>query len=406
MTSIALAAAQLLADDVDPWGMPVLRALLPLAGMTLIEQQAERARAAGVSRLLVLVDGVPPALAEACDRISARGLAVDLVRSGADVLRLASGHDRVMLVADGLIAGDQVWSAAFNARAPTIMVTDDVSITQGLERIDAHCRWAGLAVLPVGALAALESAPREWDPQLLLFRAAVQDSAARIAIDPALFVKGDMMVAETAEAVATLERRLLTTQSGEASGLGRRYFAGPLVRLFGGPLLGAQQSGSVARLMAPLAFAAAAAAFLAGQPWIAAGLGMAGILADEAARFVARFRAESAMWRRVGGLALPIQLLALMIGERGAMWGNGHWLGEGSFPLAILVGLAMTSRLFRPLADDALLWPMLLVSAVIGDWQAAFDWVALAALLLLAVQLADPSRFNLPWRRHDATKKA
>lgn len=406
MTIAALAAAQLLADDVDAWGMPMLRALLPLAGMTLIEQQAERARAEGVSSLLVLVDGVPPALSEACDRIRSRGLTVELVRSGADVVRLAKGHDRLLLVADGLVAGNQAWAAAVSARAPAVLVTADVSVTQGLERIDAMSRWAGLASVPASALATVETSPRDWDPQLLLFRSAVQGGAARITVDSAMFVSGDMMVADSAEALTALERRLLTAHADTAGGIGRRHVVGPMVRLFAGRLLGYHRSGIIARLFAPIAFSAAAISFIIGLPWIAVACGLAGIFADETAAFVAQFRSESRLWSRVGGIALLCQLLALLAGERGAtLIDSGNWLGSGTFPLVVLVAIAALSSRVRLLADDALAWILLGIFSWMTGWQASFDWVAMIALTLLFAVMVDVRRFVLPRRSDGATKK-
>ncbi|MFM6854686.1 MAG: hypothetical protein ACKOUM_11465, partial [Sphingopyxis sp.] len=247
MSVIALTAAQSLADDVDAWGMPVLRAMLPIAGLTLIEQQAERARAVGIGHLLVLVDGVPPALVEACDRMRARGLAVDLVRDGGDVIRLASGADRVMLVADGLVAGDQPWRTLSGANSAALLVTADDSMTQALERIDAATRWAGLALLPISRLAALDGAPADWDPQLTLFRQAVQDDVPRIACDPALFVSGDISIAQSPVAAAEVELRLLAVDDDGPNGLLRRWVITPLARLFARPLLGGQRAGKIAR---------------------------------------------------------------------------------------------------------------------------------------------------------------
>lgn len=406
MTVVALAAAQLLTDDVDAWGMPVLRALLPLAGMTLIEQQAERARAAGVAAFLVLVDGVPPALAEACDRIKARGLAVELVRSGADVLRLAKGHDGVLLVADGLIAGEQIWSVVGGARGASLLVTADASVTQGLERIDAQSRWAGLAILPAAALATLETSPRDWDPQLLLFRAAVQDGAARVPVDTSLFVSGDMMLAETSEAVATLERRLLAAPRRDHGGLGRRHLAGPLVRLFAGRLLASHRSGKIARVMAPIAFGGAGVAFMFGQTAAAIMLGIVGVLADEAADFVAQFRAESRLWSRIGKSALILQLLAIMIGERGASWGsNGEWLGQGSFPLTLLVAMSALTGKVRLPADDALCWALIGLATLIIGLQASFAWVVMVALALMLLTLIDIPIDKFKRRKVAATEK-
>lgn len=407
MTCVALAAAQLLTEDVDAWGMPILRALLPLAGMTLIEQQAERARAIGVSSFLVLVDGVPPTLAEACDRIRGRGLHVELVRSGADVMRLAEGHDRLLLVADGLIAGEQIWAAAGAARTSSLLVTADASVTQGLERIDAEARWAGLALLPSSAIAMLETSPRDWDPQLLLFRAAVQDGASRIAVDTSLFVSGDMMVAETSEAVIALERRLLSSPRDDRGGIGRKHLAGPLVRLFAGRLLGSQNSGKIARVVAPAAFISAGIAFALDHPVVAIALGIFGVLADEAAEFVGEFRAEAPGWRRMGWVALSFQLLALLIGERGFEWTtDGVNFGEGSFPLVILVAIAALSTKLRWPFDDALGWILVGLLCSFVGLQNAFDWAVMVALALLLATLVDVPVTRLVRWKGGFTKKA
>ena len=64
-----------------------LRALLPLAGQTLIEYQARCAAAAGAVPLLVLVERVPVALNEAFERLRAEGIAVVAVGDGAEASR-------------------------------------------------------------------------------------------------------------------------------------------------------------------------------------------------------------------------------------------------------------------------------------------------------------------------------
>ena len=59
-----------------------LRALLPLAGRTLIEYQARCAAAAGAAPIVVMVERVPPALHEALERLRGDGLAVIPVSDG------------------------------------------------------------------------------------------------------------------------------------------------------------------------------------------------------------------------------------------------------------------------------------------------------------------------------------
>ena len=79
-----------------------LRALLPLAGQTLIEYQARCLAALGAAPLLVLVERIPPALNLAFDRLRAEGIAVVAVSDGSEAAsRLDAGRD-VILLADGI----------------------------------------------------------------------------------------------------------------------------------------------------------------------------------------------------------------------------------------------------------------------------------------------------------------
>ncbi len=369
MTLALLASAQLLADDVDAWGMPRLRALLPIAGMTLIEQQAERARSCGVTSMMVLVDGIPAALAEACDRIRARGLPVQLVRDGGDVAAGAGGAERLMLAADGLVAGELPWKAAAAARS-AMLVAADGHATQAMERIDADTRWAGLAMVPQSALAALADAPADWDPQLLLFRRAVQEDAPRIAWDDGAFVGGDIILASSAVAATAAEARLMGAAEQRESGIARRYLIGPLVRLFAGPLLGAQRSSVVARGGTIVAAILAGGAALMGQPLVAIGLGLVAAIAHAAGDFVAGFRPESAALRRATLAGIVVQILAFALVERGVEAGTASdWIGSGSMAATLMLLASAT------IAQRSSGWPLL-------DLPAA--WIGMALILPFA----------------------
>ncbi len=388
MTLIALAAAQTLADDVDAWGMPRLRALLPMAGMTVIEQQAEQARRAGASRMLLLIDGVPPALAEATDRIRGRGLAVDLVRDGGDVQRLAGDATRLLLVGDAIIASATAWRAVSSARSPILLVTDDSSSTQILERIDADTRWAGLALLDSASLTGLAQCQPDWDPQLYLFRAAVQTGADRLDWDEGQFVSGDMAVASSSTAIAALESRVMAQSDAREAGLGRRWLMTPVVRLAAGPLLARQSSGKVARLLSIGLSLLGGGAMLAGQLLPGLALGAAAMLAHVAGDFVARFRPEAALWRHLATTGIVAQLLLLLLAERGSLWGSAaQWLGQGGFGLALAAIVSETARLrtARPQLDLAAIWPIFLAAAALTGPLAAPAIVAIPALTLFVL---------------------
>lgn len=385
MTLIALAAAQTLADDVDSWGMPRLRALLPMAGMTVIEQQAEAARRAGTTLFLILVDGVPPALAEACDRIRARGLPVELVRDGNDVQRLKGAGTRMLLVGDAIIASPAAWRAIASVRNQTILVTDDNNVTQTLERIDADTRWAGLGLIDCGSPHQLADCPPDWDPQLYLFRAAVQNGVDRLDWDASQFISGDMAVATSGSAIAALEARVMNESESREAGVGRRWLMNPLVRLAAGPLLAQQASGKAARLLSLGFSLLAGGLILAGQLLPALALGIAAMLAHVAGDFVARFRPEGALWRGLAGTGLAAQILVLILVERGSLWGSSAALwGGGGMTLAVVAMVAEGSRLRQPdpQLDLAAIWPLYLAAAALLAPAPAAIAVAVPAMAL------------------------
>lgn len=389
MTLVVLASAQILADDVDPWGMPRLRALLPVAGMTVIEQQAERARANGAERMILLVDGIPAGLAEACDRIRSRGLPVELVRDGPGTARASGPDARMLLVADGLVAGDQAWRVAAGARAPAVLVTEDAVVTQELERIDPATRWAGLALIGANDVAALAQAPDGWDAQLMALRQAIQADAQRIAWDKALFVSGDMALATATSSARDAEQRLLAGVDRGGAGLGQRWLIDPLARLASAPLLSRHSSGRVAHGLSLAAALGAAGTMLAGWPIVSVALGLFSAFAGGLAGFVSRFRPEGRLEMSLGGAALAGQLVAMLLVERGVQW-DGSLLGSGGAGLAavaLLMVVLPRNSFGSRLPDLPFLWALLLLTAPMigvanGAALTALVSAAMASMLL------------------------
>lgn len=162
-----------------------LRALVTVAGETLIERQAARLADVGVTHIAVAVAAVPADLLATCDRIRRRGVKVTPVRAAADLLALVEGDDRIILVTDGLQAGGMHYAAIAKPGSPAILVTGDTPLTQGFERIDAMRRWGGLASISDHMVRELAEMPGEWDMILTLLRMAVQSGARRLYCEPA-----------------------------------------------------------------------------------------------------------------------------------------------------------------------------------------------------------------------------
>jgi hypothetical protein len=385
MSLTVLAAAQMLTDDVDAWGMPRLRALLPVAGMTVIEQQAMRAQALGAVRLLVQVDSIPTALAEALERVRARGLPVEPIRDAVAVARLVGTGSALLIVADGLVADDAAWRAIGSVRGDTLMVANDSNATQAFERLDPQHRWIGLAMVAGESAAALAQAPDGWDAQLTLLREVAAGDAARLVWDDSQCVAGAVILATDGAAIITAERQLLALRATADPGIGRRWLAGPLLELAGGPLLGTMRSGQVARWATVALASIAAACLLSANPIVGIAIAWLAAWSHAGADFIARFRPESKVGHglAIGGSGLQLASFALF--ERGAALAPFNW-GTGGIGATMMLALAMLlARHPRAhwLPDLLATWPVALLLAL----TAGYDVSVLATSILVGLLL-------------------
>jgi len=203
-----------------------LRALLPLAGQTLIEYQARCLAALGAAPLLVLVERVPVALNDAFERLRGEGIAVVAVSDGAEAASRFEAGTEVILLADG-IAPDMndvgrlgnLDGVDGNDGSLVLTVPDDDD-HRGFERIDASHRWAGLARLPAGLVGATAAMIGDWDLQSTLLRRAVQSGARLV---PAASGEGAGPFLADGDAMPGYERRLLVASRGSRTDLVSRF---------------------------------------------------------------------------------------------------------------------------------------------------------------------------------------
>lgn len=288
-----------------------LRALVTVAGETLIERQAARLADVGVTQIAVAVGTVPPELLATCDRIRRRGLTVTPVRSAADLLAIVRADDRLLLVADGLRAGPTHYAAIARPGSPAILVTGDTVLTQGFERIDAARRWGGLASISQPMVAELAAMPGEWDMMLTLLRVAVQAGSRRLYCEPALFEQGEIAIVADRPTAAAIEQSSLQQVEYGGMGFGRSAFLMPLVRLAGPLLVRSPLTARYLPVVTGLLWIAAAA--LAGSGLAAAGalLAVVGGFGLAAMRFLSAFRAESAAHDRARAIIRAFGLILL-----------------------------------------------------------------------------------------------
>ena len=202
-----------------------LRALLPLAGQTLIEYQARCLAALGAAPLLVQVDRLPVALNDAFERLRAEGIAVVAVSDAIEAAsRFEAGSD-VILLADGVAPDMADVGRLGSEREATVLTVPDDEAHGGYERIDAAHRWAGLARLPATLVGATAAMIGDWDFQSTLLRRGIQSGARLV---PAASGDGAGPFLADGEAMAGFERRLLLGSRGARTDWVSRFIL-PLV---------------------------------------------------------------------------------------------------------------------------------------------------------------------------------
>lgn len=289
-----------------------LRATLPLAGRALIERQARLAARAGASPVVILVERVPPELLAVIDRLRSEALPVVIARSAADAAQAVQSGDRLLMIADGLVADAAHLSRLLSTGGPALLTVPDRGADDRYERIDADSRWAGLALLDRASLRQTAAMLEDWDLQSTLLRRAVQAGARQIAAR-ADAVDAPLVIAERQDDLLAVESRILEGSSGAREDWTSRYLLAPL-------------EASAARALLPSALTPA---------WLCAG---AGVLTGLAAILFA------GGWLWIGGvmllLATPLDGIAERLAALRLQAG-----GEGSWPHRILPYLAAIALL-------------------------------------------------------------
>jgi hypothetical protein len=184
-----------------------LRALLPLAGRTLIEYQARCLAAAGAAPLVVLVERLPVALNEAFERLRGEGVTVIPVSDANEAASRFEAGSQLILLADGIAPDMGDLAVLLDETDSEILTVPDDETHAGFERIDSTHRWAGLARVDSSMLGATAAILGDWDLQSTLLRRAVQSGARLIPSSPGEG-RGPFL-AKDEESMAGFERRLL-----------------------------------------------------------------------------------------------------------------------------------------------------------------------------------------------------
>ena len=320
-----------------------LRALLPLAGRTLVEYQARCAAAAGAAPVIVMVERVPQALQDAFERLRLEGLSVFPVSDVHEAVSRFEAGSSILLIGDGIAPPAALVAQMAEEEDATVAVVADDEAHEKFERIDNASRWAGVALIDSALLASTARMLGDWDLQSTLLRRAIQEGALRVPTSSG----AEPLLAERPEQLADFQRGLLAGSKVERDDAASRYLLPPVEDFATERLLDTPIRPEWL-MWAAVAFSFAAAICFT-QGWLGAGLGLLLIAAPLdliAARLAsirlrplaARSLAKRALWPLAG-----LALLAL------GWWQWGHGTGWGAMITALSVAaFAQAAALERP----------------------------------------------------------
>ncbi len=299
-----------------------LRALLPMAGRTLLENQVRRATAAGASHAVILVERVPAGLNSAIDRLRHDGIAATLARDPAEAADHFHPDDNVLLVADGLVAATDCFDAMAVRNPSVILTVMDTPEHQRFERIDAGRRWAGLALTDARTLAETAAMLGDWDLQSTLMRRIVQAGASFLPIDGELGAVPNaddaVLLAENSTNSRNAGKSMLARNRRGSEAWPENYLFAPLVSLVAPFLLDRRVEALWLRIAAIGLTISGAFAFATG--WLL--VGIAGVLVPGPLEAIAA-RIDLAQLRdRSGG---KLTRIAMGIAQFLAIAGLGYW---------------------------------------------------------------------------------
>jgi hypothetical protein len=246
-----------------------LRALLPLAGRTLVEYQVRCAAAAGAAPIVIMVERVPQALQDVFERMRLDGVGLFPVSDVSEAVSRFEAGSMILLIGDGIAPPAELVATLAAEPETAIATVPDDQEHGGFERIDAQSRWAGVAQVDAPLLGSTAAMLGDWDLQSTLLRRAVQEGALRVrAADSG----GEPLLAETSGDLQDFQRRLLAGSRGARTDWVSRYVLPPIEEFATEHLMETAIRPSWL-VWASLALTVAGAACFT-RGWLGAGLGL------------------------------------------------------------------------------------------------------------------------------------
>jgi hypothetical protein len=360
-----------------------LRALLPLAGRTLVEYQVRCAAAAGAAPIVILVERVPQALQDVFERLRIDGVGLFPVSDVNEAVSRFEAGTMILVIGDGIAPPAELVAALSDEPEAAIATVPDDPEHEEFERIDAHSRWAGVALVDAHLLGSTAAMLGDWDLQSTLLRRTVQEGGLRVSASDA---GGEPLLAASADDLKDFQRTLVAGSRGVRTDWVSRYLLPPIEQ-FATERLMETALRPAWLIWASLGLTiAGAACFVRG--WLGAGLGLlllstpldliAGRLASLRLKpLPVRMRARRGLWPAAG-----VALLAL------GWWEMGHLGGWGALVSALAAGaFAQATRIEKIGLPGNELWLVSRRSAIVGaiPFALAGAWNSyLVALLIYA----------------------
>jgi hypothetical protein len=329
-----------------------LRALLPLAGRTVVEYQVRCAAAAGAAPIVVVVERVPQMLQDAFERLRLDGIGVFPVSDVQEALARFEAGSLILMIADGVVPPSDLVAAIAAEPEPALATVPDDEPHEMFERIDAQSRWAGVALVDAKLLGSTAAMLGDWDLQSTLLRRAVQEGALRLRADD---IGGEPLFADAATDLERFQRRLFVASRGVRPDWVSRYLLPPIEE-FATEQLMPTRIRPAWLVWAALALTVSGAfCFIRG--WLGAGLVLlvASMPLDLVASRLAALRLRPLPARMLTRIALwPASGLALLaLG----LWEMRHVGGWGALVTALAAAaFAEASRLERAGMPEGALW--------------------------------------------------
>jgi hypothetical protein len=305
-----------------------LRALLPLSGRTLLEYQVRCAAAAGAAPIVIIVERVPQALQDAIERLRLDGINAYPVSDVQEAVSRFEAGSMILLIGDGVAPTADLVLQLAEEPEPAVGTVPDDEQHEAFERIDAHSRWAGVALVDANLLASTAAMLGDWDLQSTLLRRTLQEGALRVRIEehrePLMVTNGDELTG--------FQRNLLAASRGARTDWASRYILPPVEELATQQLMETAVRPGWLIWSALALTVAGAVCFTRG--WLGAGLGLLVLSTplDLVATRLATLRLRPLPGRMLSRLALwPAAGLALLAL---ALWETRHGTGWGALVAA------------------------------------------------------------------------